>query len=173
WKRPQINAANYRFAAEVGRSILATWSIPESAAKLVRGLPQEFAHFGRNLVLHQRFDPDEHSNGFVNDVNKLAIDYVDDRIAPQIDYYSDKREKAKCLARALEIGSIIFSFTAVVSAGFLAFAHGTEFQRALWAFAKLVAATAVPVAVSVLVIHEVKRREARYEEMENSLQRHG
>ena len=40
-------------------------------------------------------------------------------------------------------------------------------------FAKLVAATAAPLAVSVLVIHEVKRREARYEEMENSLQRHG
>jgi conflict system pore-forming effector with SLATT domain len=175
WKRPQVNAANYRLAAEIGRSILATWSIPQAAAQVLRGVPGEFMHFTRNLLLQLRTDPARHrafNHTSPDDVERLATGYVATRITPQINYYSDKCEIARRVAYALEIGSIIFSFTAVISAGFLAFTHGAEFQRALLGFAKLAAATAAPVAVSILVIHEVKRREARYEEMANSLKQY-
>src|SRR5206468_10935021 len=58
WKRPQINAANYRLAAEVGRSIIATWLIPGAASEITRGLPRQFAHLVRNLLLHHRLDPE-------------------------------------------------------------------------------------------------------------------
>lgn len=174
WKQPQVNAASYRLAAEIGRSILATWCIPEAASDIIRGLPREFSHLARNLLLNERLDPDRpHASSGISpdNVRKLAADYLYQRIVPQIEYYSDRCNKSKRVARALELGSVIFSFTAVVSAGFLAFAHGAEFHRALWGFAKLTAATAAPVAVSMLVIHEVKRREARYHEMAASLQR--
>jgi hypothetical protein len=173
WKQPQVNAASYRLAAEIGRSILATWCIPEAAADIIRGLPREFSHLARNLLLNERLDPDRpHASSCISpdNIRKLVADYLCRRIVPQIDYYSDKCNRSKRVARALEFGSIILSFTAVVSAGFLAFAHGAEFHRALWGLAKLAAATAAPVAVSMLVIHEVKRREARYHEMAGSLQ---
>jgi membrane protein YdbS with pleckstrin-like domain len=173
WKRPQVNAANYRLAAEIGRGILATWCIPDAASEIVRGVPHAFRHVARNFLLHQRLDPDRPrtlEQYSPEEVHKLAVDYIERRITPQINYYSGKGKRAKRLGRALEIGSVILSFTAVVSAGFLAFSH--EFRRALWAFAKLAAATAAPVSVSILVIHEVKRREARYHEMQQSLRRY-
>ena len=177
WRRPQINAANYRLAAEVGRSIIATWLIPGAASEIIRGLPHGFTHFARTLLLHQRLDPDRLRRGTdeiaaEGDVEKLAAAYVDQRINPQIKYYSEKYHVSARRARALEIGSIIVSSIAVVSAGFLAFGHGAEFQRALWGFAKLAAATAAPVVVSMLVIHEVKRREARYHEMRRMLEQY-
>ena len=68
---------------------------------------------------------------------------------------------------------------AVVCAGVLVFRETAPFERLFseiarskhaWGFAKLLAATAAPVVVSLLVIHEIKRREARYDEMESSLQ---
>jgi len=175
WKQPQVNAASYRLAAEIGRSILATWCIPEAASDIIRGLPREFSHLARNLLLNERLDPDRpHASSGISpdNIRKLAADYLCQRIVPQIEYYSEKCKRSKRVAHALEFGSIILSFTAVVSAGFLAFAHGAEFHRALWGLAKLAAATGAPVAVSMLVIHEVKRREARYHEMAVSLQRY-
>jgi conflict system pore-forming effector with SLATT domain len=177
WKRPQINAANYRLAAEVGRSIIATWLIPGAASEIIRGLPHGFTHLARTLLLHQRLDPDRPRKGTdeiagEGDVEKLAAAYVDQRINPQIKYYSEKYRVSARRARALEIGSIIFSSVAVVSAGFLAFGHAVESQRALLGFAKLAAATAAPVVVSMLVIHEVKRREARYHEMRRMLEQY-
>ncbi|MEY2499627.1 MAG: hypothetical protein QOD12_3183 [Verrucomicrobiota bacterium] len=177
WKQPQSHAANYRLAAEIGRSILASWNIPCSAGKIVRGLPREFAHFARNLLLHRRLDPELHlrrEGGVLSseEIEKLALNYVRHRITPQINYYSERYVRSKRAARALEIGSIIFSLVAVVSAGFLAFGSGPEFQRAWWGLAKLLAATAAPVTVSMLVIHEVKRREARYHEMLRVLQQY-
>jgi hypothetical protein len=174
--KPQVNAANYRLAAEIGRGVLATWCIPDAASEIVRGVPHIFRHLARNLILHQRLDPGRPrtlEQRTPEEVKTLAEDYIERRITRQINYYSGKGEKAKRLGRALEAGSLIFSLTAVVSACFLAFWHeGNEFHRALWAFAKLAAATAAPVSVSILVIHEVKRREARYHEMQQSLERY-
>ena len=177
WKQPQSHAANFRLAAEIGRSILASWNIPCSASKIVRGLPREFAHFARNLLLHRRLDPERHrreTDGVLSpeQIEKVAVDYVRRRITPQINYYSERYLRSKRAARVLGIGSIIFSLVAVVSAGFLAFGSGPEFQRAWWGLAKLLAATAAPVTVSMLVIHEVKRREARYHEMLRALQQY-
>lgn len=171
WKRPQVNAANYRFAAEVGRSMLATWCIPEAGSQIIRNLPREFAHFGRNLLLSQRLDKDRRVPDQISlpELERLANDYVTKRIQPQVKYYRDKYKKAERLASWFEISSVVLSFIAVLSAGVLAFSGGAESLHAVWAFAKLAAATAAPVAVSILVIHEVKRREARYKEMEGAL----
>jgi hypothetical protein len=175
WTRPQINAANYRLAAEVGRSIIATWLIPDVASEIISGVPHGFTHFARTLLLHQRLDPDRSRRGTdeiaaAGDIEKLAAAYVDQRINPEIKYYSEKYHVSARRGRALEIGSIVFSLVAVVSAAFLAFGRAAEFHRALWGLAKLAAATAAPVTVSMLVIHEVKRREARYQEMQHTLE---
>lgn len=175
WQHPQARGANYRFAAEIGRSLLAVWSIPGAAQRVLRSPPAKFAHFVHSLVLQHRLDPNrprETSGAVLSeaDIKKLAQDYVDARIGPQIKYYSKHYPKAHRLAVALEIGSVILSAVALVSAGFLAFTGPGDSQRALWGLAKLIAATAAPVAVSMLVIHEVKRREARYREMWHMLE---
>lgn len=104
------------------------------------------------------------------DIKKLGEDYAELRIGPQIKYYSERYPQARRLARALEISSVILSALALVSAAFLAFGHPGDAQRAIWGLAKLAAATAAPVVVSMLVIHEVKRREARYREMWDMLE---
>lgn len=171
WKHPQVNAANYRLAAEVGRSILATWSLPEAGAQIIRILPPQFAHFARNLILAQRFDrnrptPDQPSPV---EVEKLSQDYLQKRIRPQKTYYHGKHKRAKQVVKWLELSSLIFSFIAVLCAGVLAFKEGSEAERALWGMGKLAAATAAPVVVSLLIIHEVKRRAARYQQMETAL----
>jgi hypothetical protein len=170
--RPQRNAASYRLAAEVGRSILATWSIPWAGAEIVRSVPGEFMHFARNLLLHQRLDPDrqrELDHLSTDEINNMATQYVAGRIKPQIGYYHDKCATASRWARRLEIASLVLSATAVISAFVLALIVSEHSNKARWGFAKLAAATAAPVMVSLLVIHEAKRREARYDEMENSL----
>jgi conflict system pore-forming effector with SLATT domain len=173
-RRPEIEAANYRFAAEITRSALATWKIPRVSTRLVRTLPHEFKRFGRNLALFQRLDPgrpqaiDESLAGLPR---SLANDYADNRILPQIDYYRREYNKARRRAGLAETAGLILSAIAVVSAGILAFGHAEESGRALWGFAKLVAATAAPAAVSLLVIHEVKRRQTRYAETADELTR--
>lgn len=173
WKKPQTRAANYRFAAEIGRSLLAVWSIPGAALQILRSPPKKFAHLVRSLLLHHRLDPNRRREvlGAVlseKEILELAASYVQNRIEPQIKYYSEKHVKSHRAAVALEIGSITFSAVAVLSAGFLAFGGSKELTH-LWAFAKLAAATVAPLALSMLVIHEVKRREARYREMQHML----
>jgi hypothetical protein len=173
WKHPQTRAANYRLAAELGRSLLAVWSIPGAALQIMRSPPRNFAHFARSLLLHHRIDPNRRREvpGAIlseKDIQELATRYVANRIEPQIEYYSAKHRQSHRAAKVLEIGSIIFSAVAVLSAGFLAFAGRTELSN-LWAFTKLSAATAAPLTLSMLVIHEVKRREARYHEMRHML----
>jgi len=174
WKHPQMRAANYRFAAEIGRSLLAVWSIPGAALQIMRSPPKKFAHFARSLLLHHRIDPNRRREvpGAIfseKDIQELAVDYVENRIEPQIEYYSAKHRQSHRAATVLEIGSIIFSAVAVLSAGFLALGRLTDLSDHLWAFAKLSAATAAPLTLSMLVIHEVKRREARYHEMQHML----
>jgi hypothetical protein len=179
WKRPQRNAANFRLAAEVGRSILATWAFPSAASEIVRSVPGEFRHFARNLLLHLRFDPDraralDHLPP--SEINKLATEYLVGRINPQVQYYREKCAKANRAAHRIELSSIVLSLAAVVCAFVLAFGEELGIghsHKAGWGFAKLAAATAAPVMVSLLVIHEIKRREARYDEMHSSLQRFG
>jgi hypothetical protein len=166
-KQPQMHGANYRFAAEIGRSLLAVWSIPGAAFRILRSPPKNFAHFVRSLSLYHRIDPNRRREvpGAIlseKEIQELAAGYIQDRLNPQKEkYYSRKYVKSHRAAVALEIASIIFSAVAVLSAGFLVFGS----PNVWWGFAKLSAATLAPVALSMLVIHEVKRREARYREM--------
>ncbi len=149
-------------------------SIRKAAAQVVRSVPGEFTHFARNLLLYQQLDPDRRRRPdhlSPDDINKLAIDYSAARIEPQIKYYRDRCARASRAARLFEISSLILSFTAVVTGSVLVF--GAERNPELWGFAKLCTATAAPVMVSLLMIHEVKRREARYQEMENALKHFG
>jgi hypothetical protein len=179
WNRPERNAANFRLAAEVGRSVLATWSIPAATPEILRSVPGEFAHFARNLLLHQRFDPNRRralDHVPPDEINQLATEYLTGRIKPQVTYYLEKCAKASRVAHRIEISSILLSLAAVICAALLAFGHKFgigDTHKASWGFAKLAAATAAPVMVSLLVIHEIKRREARYDEMRSSLQRFG
>ncbi len=173
WTKPQTRAANYRFAAEIGRSLLAVWNIPNAALQILRSPPRKFAHFARSLLLHHRLDPSRRREVAgaplsEQDVKELAFSYVTNRIEPQIKYYSMKHRTSRRAAVALEIGSVLLSLVAVVSAGLLAFGVAKNITN-FWAFAKLAAATAAPLALSMLVIHEVKRREARYHEMQHML----
>ena len=173
WKRPQVRAANYRFAAEIGRSVLAVWSLPGAALRILRSPPENFTHFVRSLVLHHRLDPGRpreasDENLSEQDIQELAGTYVRNRIEPQIKYYFGKHLKSHRAAVALEIASILFSAIAVISAGFLVYRGPSGW----WGFAKLAAATLAPVALSMLVIHEVKRREARYREMHHMLKKY-
>ena len=107
WKRPQVNAANYRFAAEVGRSMIATWCIPEAASQIIRDLPRQFTHFGRNLLLSQRLDTNRRAADQISllNVEGLARDYVMKRIQPQVKYIATgtKRRNAwqTCLRSAV------------------------------------------------------------------------
>ena len=175
WKHPQTRGANCRLAAEIGRSLLAVWNIPGAAQRVWRSPPRKFAHFVHSLLLQHRLDPHRPrvaSSSVMSeaDIKKLGEDYAELRIGPQIKYYSERYPQARRLARALEISSVILSALALVSAAFLAFGHPGDAQRAIWGLAKLAAATAAPVVVSMLVIHEVKRREARYREMWDMLE---
>lgn len=174
WKKPHARGANYRFAAEIGRSLLATWNIPGAPMRLLRTPPGKFAHFVRTLVLRYRLDPERtrevdglsFSEG---DVKKLAADYVANRIEQQRkNYYLDRYLKSRRIAWRLEAGSVIFSAIAVSAAAVLAFIH-PEQTRGAWVFVKLASATAAPLALSLLIIHEVRRRAARYYEMEQLL----
>jgi SMODS and SLOG-associating 2TM effector domain 1 len=169
-KQPQKRAANYRLAAEIGRSILGMWSVPQAATEIVRSVPRELDHLARNLLLAERLDPQRNRNFdrlTPDEVNQLALGYATNRIAPQITYYGDKCRRARHWGRGVEICSLLLSLTAFVCAAALALApHGLNVK---WGFAKLAAATAAPVMVSLLVIHEIKRREARYDEMQESL----
>lgn len=49
WKKPHARGANYRFAAEIGRSLLATWNIPGAPRRILCNPPKKFAHFVRTL----------------------------------------------------------------------------------------------------------------------------
>ncbi len=173
WKKPQTRAANYRFAAEIGRSVLAVWSIPGAALQIMRSAPRRFAHFTRSLLLHHRLDPNRRREVpgtplSEQNIKELGFTYVKNRVEPQIEYYSRKHQTSRRAAKVLEIGGILFSAVAVLTAGFLVFGVAKELTY-LWAFAKLAAATAAPLTLSMLVIHEVKRREVRYHEMQHML----
>jgi hypothetical protein len=170
-KQPQVSAANYRLAAELGRSIIATWAIPGAAPEIVRSLPREFRPFSRNLILHQRLDPDRRriAPTTAEDLQKLVCDYRENRIKPQVHYYRREYEKAKRRSRRGEVITLLLSGTAVLCAFFLVLDYGSESAHSLLGFAKLAAATLTSMMVGVMVIYEVKRREARYEQMLEAL----
>ena len=183
FKRPHAHAANCRLAAELGRSLLAVWNIPGAAPRIFRAPPRAFDHLVRSLLLHRRIDPARRRAApgeLLGEaaVKEMADQYLTGRVRPQLLHYSDRRQRAKRVGLALEILGGCSSLIAVISAGVLAFhhsfpatiAHALESQLRLWGLAKLFAATLAPVAVSLLVIHEIKRRETRYHEMEHSLE---
>ena len=169
-KKPQAHGADYRFAAEIGRSLLTVWSIPDTAPRVLRSPPGKFAHFVQSLLLHYRLDPDrlrDQPAGTLSEsqVNELARKYLAERVQYQLEkYYSPRYRTSQRLAMLLEGGTLILSIVAVVSAAFLLLPQGKS-DHALWGLIKLTAAIAIPVAMSVLAIHEAKRREARYGEM--------
>jgi len=157
---PKLTAACWRLGISLG---------PPS--RLLRSPPPAFAHLVKSLLLYYRFDPDRfhHRRGepFSEDkIRKLAKNYADVRVQEQINHYLPRYEEAERLALALECSSFGLSVIAVLSAGFLvylAFApEANEFHRSISGMIKLIAAIGTPVAVSMLAIHEAKRRQARY-----------
>jgi hypothetical protein len=179
WKRPQARHADNRFAAEIGRSLLAVWSIPGAAERMLRTSPAKFAHLVRSLVLQYRFDPDrlrERSGTTLSEsqVSELARNYAEARVQDQINHYLPRYEKARRLSVALERSTMLFSIIAFLSAFFLAYLAVftppvNELARSVSGMIKLLAAIGTPVAVSMLAILEAKRREARYSEMCHTL----
>jgi len=173
WKKPHARGADYRFAAEIGRSLLMVWNIPGAASRVLRSPPKKFVHFVKSLLLQYRLDPDRLRDRpgetlSESQINDLAHNYLNARVRYQLDrYYSPRYEKSRRLAFVLEWSTVILSVIAVVSAAVLAFTNPrpNDWMRSLWGLTKLAAAIAIPVAVSMLAIHEAKRREARYGEM--------
>jgi SMODS and SLOG-associating 2TM effector domain 1 len=169
WKKPHARGADYRFAAEIGRSFLTVWNIPGTVPRILRSPPKNFAHFVKSLVLQHRLDADrlrDQRRGTLSEtqINELARAYLDARVQDQLDrYYSPRFRKSRRLAILLQWTCVILSIVAVVSAGFLVFTP--DWHRDLWGVTKLAAAIAIPVAVSMIAIHEARRREARYGEM--------
>jgi hypothetical protein len=146
------------------------WNIPGIAARVLRSPPTRFAHFVKSLLLQYRLDPDRPRDQPLseNQVRDLASTYLNARVRQQLDeYYSPAHEKSRRLSAILEWSTIILSVIAVVSAWVLAFtdAKSGDLSRSVWGLIKLAAAISIPVAVSMLAIHEAKRREARYGEM--------
>ena len=176
-QKPQARTADYRFAAEVGRSLLMVWNIPGIATRVLRSSPTRFAHFVKSLLLQYRLDPDRLRDQPLSEsqVRDLASNYLNTRVRQQLDeYYSPTHEKSRRLSAILEWSTITLSIIAVISAGVLAFtdAKPGDLSRSVWALIKLAAAIAIPVAVSMLAIYEVKRREARYGEMTEVLKQY-
>jgi hypothetical protein len=174
---PQAHAADYRFAAEIGRSLLMLWNIPGAASRALRSPPKRFAHFVRSLLLHYRLDPnrlrDQIAGQLSEDrIKKLGRTYLAARVQYQLGrYYSPKYRKSHLLAGVLKWGTVVLSILAVVSAAVLAFGgESGDRPRKLWGVTNLAAAIAIPVAMSMLAIHEVRRREARYGEMCKTLE---
>jgi hypothetical protein len=174
---PQAQAADYRFAAEISRSLLMLWNIPDAASRALRSPPKRFAHFVHSLLLHHRLDPNRLRNqafGKISEdrIKELGRTYLDARVQYQLDrYYSPRYHKSRLLAGILKWSTVVLSILAVVSAAILAFGRESgDWPRKLWGVTNLAAAIAIPVAMSMLAIHEARRREARYGEMCKTLE---
>lgn len=176
--KPHARGANYRFAAEIGRSLLAVWNIPRAALGVIPSPPKTFQHFVRTLTMHYRLDPTRRHETEMAvlseaELSDLARRYVADRVDDQRKrYYSPNFRRSRSAAHVLERISVIFSGIALCSAGVLAF-HPFGGNTDPWVFVKLASAAAAPFALSLLVIHEVRRRAARYYEMSELLKEYG
>src|SRR4029077_1570703 len=94
--RPHERAARYRLCAEICRSVIATWDLPETHRQVFRGFPADYTDFVKALLglrLLQRFPPSPAPSP--NDETwKKAVDrYKEKRIENQIRYYAGEKKK--------------------------------------------------------------------------------
>jgi hypothetical protein len=165
--RPHARAARYRLCAEICRSLLSTWDLPEVHRAIFRGFPPEWRSLIRMLLNVRRLagpslqelDSETSEESWRN----FNTEYLTSRIRKQIDYYKREQGKARRRLRVLEPLSWICSTGGLLLVTYLAITATS--LTGLPAFGTIAFPALAGVFISLLAVKETTRREARYGEM--------
>jgi hypothetical protein len=150
-----------RFAAEVCRSVLATWELPIQTSLALDGGPSEFSHLLRSVCFLRSLGSKLPMVGNTDALNK----YVEERIDGQIRYYNEKSAGLRPWRTALRVGflaSMIVTcilMLALILGGLLKHWIASENIYAgvatqLLSFTPLLATS----ALSLIYVYEIQRR---------------
>jgi hypothetical protein len=162
-----------RLAAEISRSALATWGLPRTAPLFQDLDIAEFRQLARSLhILHRRAAAAQPVP--MEEFKKL---YLEKRVDDQLSYYRHRLARALPQLGRLRMGFWIATVLAIVCTAAYAL-HGslglTELPPRVeqWLFYFLPISLPVVAAsfISLISVHDLHRRVARYREMEHLLE---
>ena len=178
--KPHKRAARYRLGAEICRSLMATWNLPETHQEIFRGLPAEFRGFLRvflnlrrlegptlaQLTANQKSAPDSWKD--------TISDYLKGRVNKQLIYYEREQKKARRRLNILTpLIAIFASGNLFVAAclgmarlkGYSATGERAEHINHLVTFLKVAFPAVTGTLIAIVAAREANRRKGRYGEM--------
>jgi hypothetical protein len=178
--KPHKRAARYRLGAEICRSVMATWNLPETHREIFRDLPADYRQFVRALLNLRSLERPKLAKQAANQQSSPEMwkdsisEYVKGRVGKQLAYYQREQEKAR---RRLHIltpligifalgGLFVAAGLAVASlTGYSATGEKAEQINQLVAFSKVAFPSVVGTLITLVAAHETTRRKGRYGEM--------
>jgi len=166
------NWVRCRLAAEIARSALATWRLPR-AAPLFQDLElAEFAQLTRSLhILHRRAAAEEPIP-----LAEFKRVYVANRLDDQLAYYRRRLAAALPQLARLRLGFWLATILAIACTAFYAGAHTLDWEvlprgaeELVFYFLPISLPVVAAAFISLISVHDLHRRVARYREMEHLL----
>lgn len=158
-----------RLAAEIARSALATWGLPRKAPLFQELDIPEFRPLMRSLhVLHLRS-----SAAQPVPMEEFKANYLENRVDDQLGYYRRRLARALPQLVRLRTGFWISTVLAILctAAYALDMVHLPERgQQLLYYFLPISLPVVAAACISLISVHDLHRRVARYREMEHVLE---
>jgi len=175
-RKPQEQAARYRLAAEICRSLIATWNLPETHREIFRGLPSEQNELAKLLLNFRRSEASSLAEVSAAKITELETwkkpisDYVKDRIKEQVGYYEREQKKARLRLHIFKPIIAIFSLGNLFIAVCLRVAQSrgyfpTPEIENVMAFFEVAFPSITGTFIAILAAREANRRKGRYGEM--------
>jgi hypothetical protein len=178
--KPHKRAARYRLGAEICRSVIATWKLPETHRHIFRGLPSEYRQFLRGLLNLRRLEGPTLAGARSNqqataDVSNESIsEYVTSRLDKQLSYYQREQNKAQRrfhwlvpLIAILASAQLLIELGGVVAwwRGHFPVTERANILHEILMFSRVVFAALTGMFITLLAVREATRRKGRYGEM--------
>ena len=172
WKESHHHWIRCRLAAEICRSFIATWHIPNVFAPVAL---HDFPHL-KGLLRVLRYRKELASHHLARDFDSVKDRYLQDRVENQRQYYHLQELTAAPLLRWLNGLFWLGTILAIVTALLFALAETTDSHLIegagkviLFHILPLAAPAVAGCALSLISVYDLKRRLSRYRQMQAEL----
>jgi hypothetical protein len=173
-RKPRERAARYRLGAEICRSVIATWSLPETCREIFRGLPPDYRELVRTLLNLRRLEGPSLADLAANQERGVdswrnhTTHYLNERVKKQLNYYEREQRKAdrrlhifNPLIAIFGLGNFFIEIAARVKGHPLI---GDDGEHVV-AFFKVAFPAVTATLLAILAVREANWRKGRYGEM--------
>ena len=181
-RKPRERAARYRLGAEICRSVIATWSLPETHREIFRGLPPDYRDFVRTLLNLRRLegprlaDLAAAAERGVDSWRNEITHYLNDRVKKQLNYYEGEQRKADRRLRIFNpliaifgLGNFFIAITFEIAARVKGHPVIGDEGKHVVAFFKVAFPAVTATFLAIVAAREANRRKGRYGEMVQAL----